>query len=210
MCSICVDARLALWPHLQQQDARYLFPQCHIGTYFTGVCRLGWRGRGGMCICVPMALEGTNASFFSSSGVPATLLHNVTLVPTSQVCVNIGHMGWGWGMCLHGTEVFGCQALPSSLLSAVRCLLPFFTIPCWYLPHLTGVCRHRAWGLLLCKHRTVVCVFVCVWGGGVCVRVCVSVAVWCIGVDVGLSIDPHNVRNSITEISSLTAAASGR
>ena len=47
-------------------------------------------------------------------------------------------------------------------------------------------------------------------GGGVCVHVSVSVAVWCIGVDVGLSIDPHNVTNSITEISSLTAAASGR
>ena len=164
-----------------------------------------------MCVCVPMALGCTNARFFSSSGVPPTLLHNVTLVPTSQVCVNIGHMGWGWGMCLHGTEEYGCQALPSSLLSAVGCLLPFFTTPCWYLPHLTGVCRHRAWGgegatSQVCVNIGQLYVCVGVWGGGVCV----SVAVWCIGVDVGLSIDPHNVTNSITEISSLTAAASGR
>ena len=56
MCGICVDARLALWPHLQQQDACYLFPQCHIGTYFTGVCRCrrDWDGGGGGggCVCV--------------------------------------------------------------------------------------------------------------------------------------------------------------
>lgn len=121
-------------------------------------------------------------------------------------------MGVGY-VCLHGTEVYGYQALPSSLLSAVGACYPSsqYNAGTYLTLQVCVDIGHRVGGGVGANSQ--VCVNIgqlYVYVGGMFVCVCASMAVWCLSVDVGLSFCLHNVTNSIIEIPSPTAAASGR